>query len=450
MKIIKNPSATEVIVEKTFSKEDLNKLEEAILKTECRNINIPGFRPGNVPLDKVREILISSHKWEDLMGISLQESIVNEWNDKQDEDHGELIKIINVNTLKTDPLILECHFEYFPHLKIEELSGRYKKLKLDKEKNINEFEVSEKEVDEGIKELQKRRTILKPVTEPLGKDKYAFILLKKNTTNATLEEKEKKELFQWGIGQIGKEFDEKTEGMKEGEEKEIDKDKSVKIEKIFVSEAPEINDEFAKSLGHFSTLTDLKFSMKEGMLLEKLYKELDSQRDAMIKTLIETIDVAIPDSVVKRTAQNYKKDFEAQLGQMGDLQKKDDKNEKFDKVFEEKAKKELKLQRILEAIALEEKIVPEDEEVTKEVEKALQSFKSPKEARETLGDPEIFRSRVILSLCFDKTIKYLEEKNNLGKEIKEEIERRKKEVQKKYHQHDNDCGPDCDHDHDNH
>lgn len=439
MKIIKHPSETEVVVEQSYSKEDLLKIEEAILKAECRNINIPGFRAGNAPLNKVREILISSHKWEDLMGVSLQESIMEEWIKEKDSELGEIVKILDVKTTKSEPLTLECHFEYFPRLKTEDIADKYKKLKVEKGQNIEEIKITDKEVEEGLAELQKRRTILKPVGDALGKDKYAFIHIQ-DPQNEANDSKTSKDLFQWGIAQNGKDFDEKTKGMKEGEEREIE-GKRIKIEKVFVSEAPKINDDFAKSLGHFHNLDELKASIKHGMILEKLYKELDSRRESMIQALIGAIKIELPESIVKRSAENYRKDFERQMGNQGeqgmDPRLRGDKvqDDRFVKVFEEKAKRELKLQRILEAIALKEKIIPEDKEIDKEVNKILQSFPSPKKARETLGDPENFRSRVILSLCFDKTLQFLEKENNLTSDIKEKIDQIEKEEHDHHHHH---------------
>lgn len=450
MKIIKHPSATEVIIEQIFSKAELNKLEEEILKFESKSVNIPGFRPGNAPLEKVREILIKKRKWEDLMGRELQEAIITEWSKENNSELGEIIRILDVKTTKSDPLTLECHFEYFPRLKEEELAEKYKKLKIEKKQKAEDFKVTDKEVDEGLAELQKRRTVLKPVNEPLGKDKYAFINISdpQDNTDQT-DSKTNKDLFQWGIAQNGKEFDEKTEGMKEGEEKEIDK-KKVKVEKIFTSEVPELNDEFAKSLGHFHNMEELKKSMKHGLHLEKLYQELEARRDSLIKSLIENIKLELPESIVKRSADNYQKDFERQMSQMGELhQNENTKEDKFGKMFEERAKRELKLQRILEAIALKEKIVPKDEEVEKELNKILQNFPSPKKAREALGDPDSFRSRVILSLCFDKTLQYLEKENGLTEDIQAEIDRiEKKEHGEHHHEHeDHICGHDCDHGH---
>jgi len=177
--------------------------------------------------------------------------------------------------------------------------------------------------------------------------------------------------------------------------------------------------------------------LREGLLMEKLHAELEARREALIKALLEAVEIEVQRSIVERSAQNYKKNFEQQLGKFGETKKDsdEDKIKKLDKVFEEKAQRELKLQRILEAIALKEKIVPSDEEVDKEVRNILGSFKKPQEASEALGSPETLKSRVTLSLCFDKTLQFLEKKNHVTTDIQEKLDQLEKEHEHHHHHH---------------
>jgi trigger factor len=441
MRIIKHPSPTEVVVEKIYPSDELQKFEKEILNAKCRETNIPGFRPGFAPLEKVREKLLASGDWEALMGSKVQEKIINDWTKEKDEELGEIVKILDVKSTKSQPLTLECHFEYFPRLKETDVADKYLNLKVTVGNKATEIKIIDEEIETGLNEIQQRRTILKPVQEVLGKDRLAFIkITPADGGPEDAEKKENKDLFQWGIKQQGEEFDQATEGMKEGDEKTLADGRKVKVEKVFVSQAPELNDEFAKSLGHFHTMADLKTNLKEGLLMEKLYAELEARREALIKALLEAIEIAVPQSIVERTARNYKKNFEQQLGNMGKVDKDiaEEKIKKLEKVFEEKALRELKLQRILEAIALKEKIVPTDEEVEKEVKNILGSFKKPKEAYEALGSPETLKSRVTLSLCFDKTLKFLEKKNNVTTDIQEKLDQLEKEHEKNHHHHNHD------------
>jgi len=457
MRIVKHLSSCQILIEKIFSKDELSKIEEKVLRSKCEEITIPGFRPGNAPLEKIRALIEPTPEWEKLVGIKLQEEILDNWSQTHQKDLGEIVKIFDLKVTKRDPLTIECHFEYFPRVSGEILGDKYKNIKISDKQKLSEIKVSEEEIKNIIAELQKRRTSLKPAPqEALDKEKLAFIVVDKTG----------RDLFQWGIGQYGKEFDEKTKGMKEGEEKnvsleklkdqglenlkkliEIDKNNpelkfNLKIEKIFTSEIPPLNDEFAQSLGHFHNISDLEASIKQGTLLEKLQQEKNKRKDAFVNALIESIDLELSEFIVKRSAASLKKDFEGRLkqdfnarGQKLNPTRSEKEEAKLNQIYEERARRELKLERILEAIAEKEKIIPEIAEIEEETQKILRSFASPKEAKQALGDPEKLNSRITLALCFDKTIKYLEKENHLCDDIDPEIQKIEKEIHASHKHH---------------
>jgi len=57
---------------------------------------------------------------------------------------------------------------------------------------------------------------------------------------------------------------------------------------------PELNDEFAKSLGAFNDLAHLKEQIKEGITEEKARKARDTRRGKIIDALLEKTAVAVP------------------------------------------------------------------------------------------------------------------------------------------------------------
>jgi len=95
-----------------------------------------------------------------------------------------------------------------------------------------------------------------------------------------------------------------------------------------------------------------------------------------------------------------------------------EKREEIEKTVEKRLADEIKLQRIIETIALQEKIVPEDKEVEEETAKILSQYKTAEEAERSVGGAEDFKSRVFLSLCYQKTFNYLEEINKISDDLK--------------------------------
>lgn len=64
---------------------------------------------------------------------------------------------------------------------------------------------------------------------------------------------------------------------------------------------PELNDEFAKSVGKFQSIEDLKKSVNEGILMEKQVKETDRLRLKMLDEIIKSSEIDIPEIMIDKT-----------------------------------------------------------------------------------------------------------------------------------------------------
>jgi len=451
MIITKHLPKCQAIVEDKYDVNDLKKLEKRIIKQKGKDIKIAGFRPGMAPDDKIRKTLEESQEWEQLFSMELQKDFITKWNKENSEKIGGITRIIEIKDKSANPLKLEFKIEYFPNPDMKKLKEKYSKITI-KKKGTKDLKVEKEELEKELKELQKKRTMLKPTKEGLDKDKYAFLSI-------TVEGKEvgegNRNLFHLGENQYGTEFEKKIEGIKEGEERtieisDLDKKESgflkqliasqdskagnkvkikAKAEKVLISKIPELNDEFAKSMGKFNNIEELKKSMRNGMLLEKLHAELNRRREEMLSFLADMVKLEVPPSMVERVAKDNLEQFEKQIeaGQNDpraseELKKKlESQREKFTKTFTERAERELKIHRILEAIALQEKISATDEEVAGEIGRALRSFPSPQEAEKSLGDARELESRIRRSLAYQKTMRFLGEKNKITNDIEGEI-----------------------------
>lgn len=459
MKIKQQISPSKVLVEKIFLESEVKRMEEEALKRKGKEMEIPGFRKGQAPTWKIREIVAKSQDWNQMMSFKLQDEIIKEWEKDLEENLGRIIRIIDFKGMKpkdeqSKNMEVEIEIEYFPILAGDKLKDLAKKIEIKKEKKVSDLQISEKDVENGLKNLQKKRTVLKPAGGKIEKNKLAFIKIKEKEG----QEKEHQDIFNWGIKQYGEEFDKLTEGLEEesettlkienllkqdaeklkeailrinpefkGEGIEID----LKVEKIFVSEEPELNDEFAKSLGQFENLTQLKESLKDGLFLEKLYQEKDKRRELLIEELLKKIEVEVPESMVKESAkreeeyfnENLKSQYQEKFDEIMEKRTKEEK-EKVTKSFRERAEKIIKLHRIINALAELNKISPEEKEIEDELQRVLSSYNSKEEALEALGnDPEDLKMRVKEALTYEKTLSSLEKELKLLDDLEEEINR---------------------------
>jgi len=135
-----------------------------------------------------------------------------------------------------------------------------------------------------------------------------------------------------------------------------------------IKEIPPLNDEFAQSLGNFSSLEELKNSIREGIFQEKEIKERERLRELFIEEISKNLTLTLPESLVASFTQeniDYFKNFLKGLGKDFEtyLQETSQSQADFEAKMKELAQIQIKRSLILYQIAKEEKIEASDEEV---------------------------------------------------------------------------------------
>ena len=135
-----------------------------------------------------------------------------------------------------------------------------------------------------------------------------------------------------------------------------------------IKEIPPLNDEFAQSLGNFSSLEELKSSIREGIFQEKEIKERERLRELFIEEISKNLTLTLPETlVVSFTQENidYFKNFLKGLGKDFEtyLQETSQSQADFEAKMRELAQIQIKRSLILYQIAKEENIEASDEEV---------------------------------------------------------------------------------------
>lgn len=151
-------------------------------------------------------------------------------------------------------------------------------------------------------------------------------------------------------------------------------------------ELPEVNDEFVKKLGDFENVDDFRKKLKENLKLEKERIAKDKKRNKIADTVIEKSKISIPKLLVDGELERMLAQFKADIEQSGltydkyltEVKKSD---EDIRKEWLPIAEKKAKLQLILNKIALDEKIKPEEDQVKKEMEHILSHHKDAPEER---------------------------------------------------------------------
>ena len=170
-------------------------------------------------------------------------------------------------------------------------------------------------------------------------------------------------------------------------------------------EVPELTDEFAKSVGAFTTVDELKTQIKKGIGEEKERAAKDARRGKIIDALLEKIQVEIPRIFVESELEKIMAQMHEDIGRMGlkfeDYLKHAQKTEEaVREEFREQAKKRAKLQLVLNKIADIEKIEAEKDAIEGETKHALEHFPQ--------ANPELVKIHIETVLKNEKVLQLLE------------------------------------------
>lgn len=173
-----------------------------------------------------------------------------------------------------------------------------------------------------------------------------------------------------------------------------------------------IDDAFAKSIGKFETLEDLKKNIREGIRQEKETQNKEKRRSKITKAIADKVKLEIPEILLRRQIDELKQEFDANLAQMNmaraDYLKAAKKEEKdIEQEFETLAHERVSVGLVLREIARREHINASEEEITEEANKFLRRFESVEEAERVI-DPARLRNYTKGVIENEKVFKLLE------------------------------------------
>lgn len=166
---------------------------------------------------------------------------------------------------------------------------------------------------------------------------------------------------------------------------------------------PELNDQFAKTLGAFESVDALKTQIKKGIGEEKARAAKDARRGKIIDALLKKTSVAVPKIFVESELDKIVSQMREDVGRFGmsfeDYLKGVSKTEEdIRNEFRDQAAKRAKLQLTLNKIAQDEKIDPEKEAVDHEMTHALEHFKDANQTLLRIHIETVLRNEKVLQL----------------------------------------------------
>ncbi len=422
--IVEEISPVKKRVQIEIPNEQVTKEVESFYKEVGAKAQIKGFRPGKVPRNILERYFKDYVKGEVIQKL-IQETYTAALSEKN--LHPVSLPIFDPGELESGkPFQYSATIEVKPELKIENYVG----LNLYGKKE----EVSEEEVENRLKDLQHLHAQIKTIPEsrPVQKGDYVIIDYEARMDHRPLEEGKATDFsVEVGSGRFIPELEEKMVGLKPEEEKEVEvvfpEDYGykkwagkrisffIKVKEIKEKILPPLDDEFARDVGDYRSLGDLKNKLKNEIEREKEILFKRTLKDQIIDQLIQANPFEVPESMVQEQAKALVSDTKLRLASQGIVLK--DFNipeEKLQEDYREVAQKQVKTFLILETIATQEGITVTDEDVEERLrtiaERTHQKFDVIKRYYETNDLIPELKTGILT----DKILDFLLEKANIS------------------------------------
>lgn len=426
-KEIKKLPQSEVEIKVTVSWDEWKKYLDNAISDLSKDIKISGFRPGKAPRNMVEEKVGKGNILQEAAEKTIQKTyaeILAEGKvDAIGSPKAEILKLAEGNDLE-----YKIVTAVIPEVKMKSWDSEIKKI--NKKYNKEGIEIKKEDIEKEINKIAESRAILVTVKREARNGDSVLVDFKVSKNGVPIENgTSQNHPLILGKGVFIPGFEENLIGMKENEEKEFTLDfpkeyheKSlagkpaqfeVKLNLVQERQIPEINDEFAKSLGKFESLEDLKKSVRDGMIEEKKAQVKEKMRSEFLEKLIELAETELPEVLVHQELHKMLGEFEIQLSQMGMnldgfLEKMKKTKDDLEKEWKIQAEKRVKSALILEEIAKEQDIKIENEKIEEEMNKTIQYYKKEKDMEKNIDMGRLYDYTKGL-LTNEEVFKYLED-----------------------------------------
>ena len=210
----------------------------------------------------------------------------------------------------------------------------------------------------------------------------------------------------------------------------------VKLHEIKVKELPKIDDDFAKDVSEFETLEELKNSIKEKFEKSNEERAKHEIEDAVLKAVCDNVEVEIPSGMIESETDRMVEDMENRLRYQGIgleqyLQIIGKDMNSFRKEYEETARESVKSRLVLEKIAETEKIIPDPEKLSENLEELAKAYQK---TVDQLKENEELMNYIEKNLTIDNTLKFIVDQAKTTKKATKKTTKKettKKETTKK-------------------
>ena len=418
---VKYLSDTKVAVNVTLGVSELKDAELAALNELGKDIKVPGFRKGKVPVSvvskNVNPNVLAQKTLESALSKAVADAFISEKLQALDRPEVEVKKFVPGSELE-----FTAESEVMPKIKI----GDYKNLK----STAKKVSVTKKDISEITDRLKKgfasKKTVQRPakLTDEVNidfegkKDGIAFDGGKGEKYDLVLGSNSFIPGFEDGI--IGKKTGE-TFDLKLTFPEDYHADNLKGAEVVFTTTIneikevvePELNDELAAKAGPFKTVEELEDDFKREITKQKETEAIEKLKDDLVAELVEKSTVPVPDVLLRDQMKLIEQDTNRNLMYRGmsiddyiKSLKYKDKNDWLENEVRPIAEKRVKAGLLLAELSKVEKIEATENELLEKINQLGKQYPS-EDMRKHLKTPEVQRdvaNRILTEKTVDRLV----------------------------------------------
>ncbi|MFC3777437.1 trigger factor [Mycolicibacterium holsaticum] len=353
-----SPTRVRINVEVPFT--ELEPEFDRAFQQLAKQVRLPGFRPGKAP----RKLLEARVGREAMLDQVVSDAVPGRYSEAVTTTQVNPIGQPEIEITKKEygeDLVFTAEVDVRPDIELPDLES----LKI----SVDPIEVTDEEVDAELQSLRARFGTLSGLDRAAQDGDFVSIDLSGSIDGEELPEAATEGLsHEVGSGQLIDGLDEAIVGLKEGESRVFttklaagehagkEAQVTVTVKSVKERELPEPDDDFAQLASEFDTIDELRNSLREQVQRTKRVQQAEQIRDKTLETLLEQVEVPLPENVVQaqvddtlHSAIHSLDHDEARFAEL--LESQGSSREEFDADARSNAEKAIKTQLLVDAIA---------------------------------------------------------------------------------------------------
>ena len=416
-----SPTRAKLTVEVPF--EELKPSLDAAYQQIAKQINVPGFRRGKVP-----PMIIDRQVGRGaVLDQAINEVVPQKYIEALQEN--KLVPLaqpeIEVTRFEdNEALEFTAEVDIRPEFTVPDYAGI--------EASVDDVVINDADVEEQLQALRERFATLKDVERPVEDGDFVVMDLKATQDGEVVEGAELAGMsYRVGRGGMLDGLDEALAGLSAGETTVFssqlvggdlvgqDVDVEVTVSQVQEQELPELDDDFAQLASEFDTVAELSDDVRARLGRGRLLEQAAAARDAVLETLLEQIEIPLPDALVADELNARRQNIEQQLAYAGipmEQYLEDEKQtlEEFEADLERRVREAICAQWVLDEIAKSEAFGVEQAELSEHlVRRAQQAGQDPQEFANHMFEhnhipdmvQEILRGKALATLVESAVVK---------------------------------------------